>query len=397
MSRFVYQFVRNSLLLGYPDAATDDDKAEQRHFAGKFQQVSAPVMAKGVEDTAFYTANRFLSLNEVGGNPDRFGMAPDALHRHLQERQAKWPYALSPLSTHDTKRGEDVRARLNALSELSEEWRETVKRWSLMNNRLRQNADDAPVPDPNEEYFLYQTLLGTWPLEPGTAEEHTGFVGRIQAYMLKALHEAKVHSSWVNPNTDYDAAMQTFIASVLDESANAIFLKDFRAFQKRVSQYGLVNSLSQTLLRIVAPGVPDTYQGTELWDFSLVDPDNRRPVDYERRRLMLKELQTRAATAPGELARELTKTMGDGRIKMFVTWLALRCRQAHPGLFSTGAFLPVEVSGTKREHAFSFVRRQGEKAALVAVPRLVVHLEPAGDFPPHKDTWQDTQPCAARG
>ncbi|HYV36899.1 MAG TPA: malto-oligosyltrehalose synthase [Gemmataceae bacterium] len=397
MSRFIYQFLRDSLLLKYPDTASDQDKAEQRHFAGKFQQVSSPVMAKGIEDTAFYTFNRFLSLNEVGGNAERFGLAPEALHRYFQERQSKWPYALSPLSTHDTKRSEDVRARLNVLSEMPDEWREAVTRWSQMNSRLRQTVDDVSVPDRNEEYFLYQTLIGAWPLEPYTPEDYAAFVSRIQAYMLKALHEAKVHSSWINPNPEYDDAVRTFASRILDETANADFINDFRAFQGRLSKLGLLNSLSQTLLKIVSPGVPDTYQGTELWDFSLVDPDNRRPVDFERRRHMLDELQLRAVTPSSELARELTNSMADGRIKLFVTWQALCCCRAHPGLFSTGAYEPVETSGAKRDHVFSFVRRQGDKEALVAVPRLVAGLAPNGDLLQAQYVWQDTNLVLPRG
>jgi (1->4)-alpha-D-glucan 1-alpha-D-glucosylmutase len=389
MSRYLFTFLRDCLLLRYPESATDQDNAEQRNFAGKFQQVSSPVMAKGVEDTAFYDYSRFLSLNEVGGDPGRFGVPSDALHRFLQERQAKWPYALSPLSTHDTKRSEDVRARLNVLSEMADEWRDSVRRWSQMNARLRLKVNELFAPDPNEEYFLYQTLLGAWPLEPYSAEEYGTFRNRIQAYMLKALHEAKTHSSWINPNSDYDEAFKSFVTGVLDETSNAEFLNDLRAFVKRVSHFGLLNSLSQTLLRIVCPGVPDTYQGTELWDFSLVDPDNRRPVDYERRRNMLNELRSQAAS-PKELARQLIDSKQDGRVKLFVTWQALNCRRKHQGLFSKGSYEPVQVSGVKRDNVFSFMRREDDRRALVVVPRRIVSLAPTGDFRRAKEVWQDT-------
>ncbi len=286
------------LLLHYPEAATEADRAEQRRFVGKFQQVTAPVTAKGIEDTAFYVYNRLASLNEVGGDPGRFGLPPAEVHRFLHDRQASWPWSLSPLSTHDTKRGEDVRARLNVLSEIPDEWKAHLSRWRLLNEPQRVQAEDELAPDANEQYLLYQTLLGAWPLEPYTAEVYADFVRRVQAYMLKAVHEAKVHTSWINPNKAYDDGVQEFVARILDEGRSQPFLDDFREFQRRISHYGLFNGLSQTLLRIAAPGVPDTYQGTELWDFSLVDPDNRRPVDYGRRREMLAALKDAAGRRP---------------------------------------------------------------------------------------------------
>jgi (1->4)-alpha-D-glucan 1-alpha-D-glucosylmutase len=390
----LFRFIRDTLL-SPPESTNEADRPEQRHFAGKFQQVTSPVMAKGVEDTAFYVYNRLLSLNEVGGDPVRFGTAPEALHRYLQARQEKWPYSLSPLSTHDTKRGEDVRARLNVLSEMPEEWRACVERWHRINEPHRQKVDEAEAPDANEEYLLYQTLIGAWPLAPYTEEEYGNFVRRISEYMVKALHEAKVHSSWINPDTNYDEGVGRFIARILDPSTNGEFLADFRGFQEKVSHLGLLNSLAQTLLRIAAPGVPDTYQGTELWDFSLVDPDNRRPVDYERRARYLKELQNRVNAPNADrraLARDLLETRMDGRIKLYVTWQALCCRRDRPGLFSTGEYLPAEVVGSKREQAFGFVRRLGDQWSVVVVPRLLVGLNlPQGCLPLGPDVWQDTR------
>ncbi len=295
----LFTFVRDMLLLHYPETASEADRAEQRRFVGKFQQVTAPVTAKGIEDTAFYIYNRLASLNEVGGDPGRFGLPPKEVHGFLRDRQAAWPWSLSPLSTHDTKRGEDVRARLNVLSEVPDEWKGRLGRWRMMNEAQRVQAEDELAPDPNEQYLLYQTLLGAWPLDPCSAEDRAEFVRRVQAYMLKAVHEAKVHTSWINPNKAYDDGVQEFVARLLDEGRSKAFLEDFREFERRISHCGLFNSLSQTLLRLTAPGVPDTYQGTELWDFSLVDPDNRRPVDYERRRKMLESLR-RAWTATGD-------------------------------------------------------------------------------------------------
>jgi (1->4)-alpha-D-glucan 1-alpha-D-glucosylmutase len=394
VSRELFEFVRDMLLLKYPASASAEERAAQQRFVGKFQQVTAPVMAKGLEDTAFYVYNRLLSLNEVGNDADRFGVSPEELHRANQERQAKWPWALSALSTHDTKRSEDVRARLNVLSELPQEWQTCLQRWSDLNAPHRQTLEDEPVPDAREEYLLYQTLLGAWPLEPYTAEEYAAFVERIQAYMLKALHEAKVHTSWTNPNQAYDEAVQQYVAQILAPQTSGAFLDDFRVLQRRISHCGLFNSLAQTLLKITAPGVPDTYQGTELWHLSLVDPDNRRPVDYARRHRTLQQLQARMAAGDERhtLAQELLASKEDGRMKLYVTSLALHCRRTHPGLFATGEYLPAQTMGAKRPHIFGFVRRQGNCGAIVILPRLMARLLSDGqEAPLGEGVWHDTK------
>ncbi len=392
VSRSLFRFVRDMLLLRSPEPASECDRAEQLRFTGKFQQVTSPVMAKGVEDTAFYVYNRLLSLNEVGGDPAQFGMKPDAVHRFNQARQTRWPQALSPLSTHDTKRSEDVRARLNVLSELDAEWAEAVRRWTRLNEPHRGREDDEPVPDNNEEYLIYQTLVGAWPLEPSTPDEYAQFVERIQDYVTKALHEAKVHTSWINPDEDYDAAVRKFVALILDEQASSPFLKDLRGFTAQVAHFGLLNSLAQTLLRLTSPGAPDTYQGTELWDFSLVDPDNRRPVDYGRRAEMLSALDARLAeTDRVSVARELIHSKEDGRVKLFVTAQALRLRRDHPELFSSGEYLPAEIVGGHREHVFGFTRRSGNDVAIVLVPRLVARLGGPDRLPIGETVWQDTR------
>jgi (1->4)-alpha-D-glucan 1-alpha-D-glucosylmutase len=395
VSREIFEFLRAMLLLEYPPSASDEEQDEQCRLVGKFQQVTAPVMAKGLEDTAFYVHNRLASLNEVGNDADRFGVTPEEVHRSNQERQHRWPLALSPLSTHDTKRSEDVRARLNVLSELPEEWQAGLKRWSDLNAPHRRSVEDEPVPSANEEYLLYQTLVGAWPLEPYTDEAYADFVERVQAYMGKALHEAKVHTSWINPHLAYDAAVQEYIASILDPEANSAFLDDFRDFARRISYYGMLNSLSQTLVKIASPGVPDTYQGTELWDFSLVDPDNRRAVDYARRQQLLQDLQA-GLEGGGEkrlpLVRELLRHLEDGRVKLYVTALALHQRRSHPGLFSRGEYVPIQVTGAKREHLFGFSRRHAGHEAIVVVPRLIGRLLPDGfTMPLGEGIWQDTR------
>jgi (1->4)-alpha-D-glucan 1-alpha-D-glucosylmutase len=394
ISRSVFRFIRDMLLQHYRDSATEEDKAEQLGFAGKFQQVTSPVMAKGLEDTTFYVYNRLLSLNEVGGDPDRFGVSPEALHRYFQRRQAVWPWALSALATHDTKRGEDARARLNVLSEMPGAWRDRLAHWGELNASQRRKADDTVAPDLNEEYLIYQALIGAWPLVDLGPEEHAAFALRFRAYLQKAVHEAKVHSSWINPDADYDRAIDEFAVAILDREKNAAFLDDLRDFARRVSHYGLFNSLAQTLLKLTAPGVPDTYQGTELWDFSFVDPDNRRPVDYERRRRMLDELNGRLDTAGADrraLARELTAAKEDGRIKLYLTREALHLRRERPGLFTTGDYLPATAAGLGENHVFGFLRRQGDAWALVAVPRLLTRLVPSAEaLPLGREVWKDT-------
>ncbi len=395
LSRRVFRFIQQMLLGDAPGPLSPEDETERRRFAGKFQQVTSPVTAKGLEDTAFYVYNRLVSLNEVGGDPDRFGVPPEALHSYNGDRQAKWPYSMSPLSTHDTKRGEDVRARINVLSEMPAEWAQCLERWSKLNEPHRRQVDDMRAPDCNEECLLYQTLIGAWPLGSCYAGDQYEFVKRIQAYMQKALHEAKVHSSWINPDAEYDQAVQEYVRLILDESVSRPFLDDFRAFVRTVSNRGLLNSLSQSLLKLTSPGVPDTYQGTEVWDFSLVDPDNRRPVDYGHRRALLQQIRTAIAAAGSDLrdlCRELFAAREDGRIKLFVHHRVLGLRRSHPGLLSAGNYTPLTSSGPKADHIFAFFRHHDDVRALVAVPRLWTQLLAGPDQTPlGAPVWQDTR------
>jgi (1->4)-alpha-D-glucan 1-alpha-D-glucosylmutase len=373
-----------------PAAADMPEFQEQLRFVGKFQQVTSPVMAKGVEDTTFYVYNRLLSLNEVGGEPDHFGTGLGEFHRHNEERLTRSPRALSPTATHDHKRGEDTRARIDILSEMPGAWQKALNRWARHNKRRREVVDEEPVPDRNDEWFFYQTLIGAWP--PGMAEPTADFVERIQQYMQKAMHEAKVHTSWINPNPKFDQAIRQFVAKVLD-AKNARFLDDFRAFQGSVSHYGMLNSLSQVLLKVALPGVPDIYQGTELWDFSLVDPDNRRPVDYTLRCRLLGELRRQLAEADPwarkQLVRGLAEDWQDGRVKLLVLSEALRCRQEYPELFAAGEYLPAEVRGEFADHVCAFVRRQGEAIALAAVPRWLTGRVRPGELPLGREVWGD--------
>ncbi|HKP75908.1 MAG TPA: malto-oligosyltrehalose synthase [Longimicrobiaceae bacterium] len=379
MSDTLFDFVRDILLLRWPEPLDEEAREEHARFVMKFQQLTGPVMAKGVEDTAFYVFNRLVSLNEVGGEPDRFGISVDELHAFNAERAARWPGALSAGSTHDTKRSEDVRARINVLSEMPEAWRGAFNRWSELNAAHRADDDGERIPDANDEYLLYQTLMGAWPLEGVEATMTASFVERIQAYMEKATREAKVHTSWINPNPVYDEGLSRFIAAIL---ADRGFVDDVQAFQEPVTRAGMVNSLAQTLIRIAGPGVPDVYQGQEIWDFSLVDPDNRRQVDYAARRRLLADLRARRDGDRAALCREMMEAWHDGRPKLYVTHVALCARRDHPDAFKAGEYLPVAATGSRAEHVVAFARRGGGCTLLAIAPRLVATLGDAG--------WEDT-------
>jgi (1->4)-alpha-D-glucan 1-alpha-D-glucosylmutase len=379
MSDSLFDFVRDVLLLRWPEPLDDEAREEHARFVMKFQQLTGPVMAKGVEDTAFYVFNRLVSLNEVGGDPDRFGVSVDEFHAFNAERAQRWPGALSAGSTHDTKRSEDVRARINVLSEIPEAWQGAFTRWAETNAAHRADADGERVPDANDEYLLYQTLVGAWPLEGAAAAMSEAFVARMQAYLEKATREAKVHTSWINPNPVYDDGLRRFIAAILADPA---FVADVQAFQEPVARAGMVNSLAQTLLRIASPGVPDVYQGQEIWDFSLVDPDNRRPVDYALRRRLLADLRERMCGDRIALCQEMMEQWRDGRPKLYVTHVALCARQDHPDAFACGEYLPVVASGARAEHVVAFARRGGGSTLLAVAPRLVAMLGAAG--------WEDT-------
>jgi (1->4)-alpha-D-glucan 1-alpha-D-glucosylmutase len=294
ISASIFDFLRDVLLLRFPENIAVDNKKEWLDFVMRFQQITGPVMAKGLEDTAFYVYNRLVSLNEVGGMPERFGTPIETFHGQNIERMKSWPHALIASSTHDTKRSEDVRARINVLSEIPDEWRRHLALWRRLNRKRRLMVDGQFAPDRNEEYLFYQTLVGAWPVGEMDEAGYAGFRERIRGYMLKAIREAKVNTSWVNPNAIYEDAVMIFVDSVLSDARGNQFPKEFLPFRQKISHFGMFNSLSQTLLKITCPGVPDFYQGTEIWDFSLVDPDNRRPVDYGLRTEMLRGLGRRA-------------------------------------------------------------------------------------------------------
>jgi len=380
----IFDFIHRVLCLDFGAAPAD---AVQ--FTMKFQQYTGPVMAKGMEDTAFYRYHRLVSLNEVGGNPAVFGITVDAFHQQNLERAARWPHAMLNTSTHDTKRSEDARARINILSELPQEWGRHVAVWSRLNRRHRTGRGADSLPSRGAEYLFYQTLLGAWPLEEMDARGLVDFRERIEAAMVKSAREAKTHSSWIRVNRDYETALRRFIRGVLADNR---FLDHFSPLQRKVSHLGMLNSLSQTLLKLTAPGVPQIYQGNELWDFSLVDPDNRRRVDYARRRALLATVKVMAAQEDGRTAARLLNTWTDGRIKLYLTWRVLTARKENAALFRDGDYHPLTATGARADCLCAFARTRGSAAAVTLAPRRVAVLAAEADNAPLRaDLWQDTQ------
>jgi (1->4)-alpha-D-glucan 1-alpha-D-glucosylmutase len=398
----IFDFVRAALLMELP-VATESLRRRMRDFAMKFQQVTAPVTAKGIEDTSLYRFNRLTSLNEVGGEPDAYGASIRAFHADSLHRARFWPHEMLATSTHDTKRSGDVRARINVLSEMTQAWRKTIERWSRMNRTRKREIDGQPAPSPNDEYLLYQTLIGTWPLEDLSNGDLTAYRERIEAYMVKAAREAKARTSWTNVNLEYEEALAQYIRAALEARDGNLFLADLTAFQQRIRRFGLLNALSQTLCKLTAPGVPDIYQGNDTWDFSLVDPDNRRPVDYDKRRALLAEIraaataQERTCGAPtrgagsGPFLRSLIAHLQDGRAKLFLTWKALQFRREREVLFRDGEYIPLRVTGQQAANVCAFARRHEGELAITIVGRLYLRLlGEREDLPLGERVWADT-------
>jgi (1->4)-alpha-D-glucan 1-alpha-D-glucosylmutase len=330
----------------------------------------------------------------VGGEPDAYGSTVRAFHADSQHRARYWPHEMLGTSTHDTKRSEDVRARINVLSEMTQVWRKTIERWTRINRLRKREVEGQPAPSLNDEYLLYQTLVGSWPLEELDEGDLTAYRERIEGYMIKAAREAKSRTSWANVNAEYEEALLQFIRTLLEQRDGNLFLTDFSAFQQRTSRFGLLNAMSQTLCKLTAPGVPDLYQGNEIWDFSLVDPDNRRPVDYAKRRRMLAELEgiDMDACVDRGLTKSLVDGIRDGRCKLFLTWKVLQFRRDHESLFRDGEYLPLRVSGEHAPNVCAFARRHEGQLAVTIAPRLYLRLlGPEREDPPlGESVWGDT-------
>ena len=386
-------YIEKLLLLQWEESLTEEQKGDRLHFVMRMQQLSGPLMAKGIEDTLFYVYNRHLALNEVGGNPGKFGITVEDFHEFNQHQNVAWPHKMNATATHDTKRGEDVRARLQVLSEIPEEWEVQVKNWSVMNLSKKSYVRGKAVPVPNDEYFFYQSLLGAYPFDES---ENESFLQRVKDYILKSIREAKLHTAWLRPDSDYEQGFLAFVDRVLERSDSNQFMKEFLSFQKRVANYGIFNSLSQTMLKYTCPGVPDTYQGTELWDLSMVDPDNRRPVNYEQRIGFLNEIKDKAQTDILNLLDELLSSKEDGRIKLFLTHKVLQARKENLAVFEKGDYQPLDVVGKYRDCVVAFARSFGDKMAIAVCSRFFTNLVQPGELP-LGEVWADTKLLMPQG
>lgn len=373
MESSIFSFIRTCLCPTRGEKESDTSFARRLKFAMKFQQYTGPVQAKGIEDTAFYRYCPLASLNEVGGDPSIIGSPLDVFHSSNADRRQLHPSSMIATSTHDTKRGEDARARLNVLSEYPDEWRQKLREWSRLTAFARTRIDKHVAPDRNDEYLFYQNLLAIWP--PGLTVPSLELVERMQQYMSKAIKEAKIHSSWINPSNQYDAAMAHFVGQTLQGKQAGRFLASFVPFAERLAARGEWNSLSQVTLKLASPGIPDFYQGTEFWDLTLVDPDNRKPIDFQARRRWLEAwllgdpvVPSGAATAPEER-------------KAAMTAIGLRFRRRHPRLFLEGEYVPLFAEGPAADHVVAFARIHGDDAVIAAGLRWTVGLWPDGAGP----------------
>jgi (1->4)-alpha-D-glucan 1-alpha-D-glucosylmutase len=364
----IFDFLRSVLLLEPFEGVDPTFRQLQLDFVYKFQKCTGPIMAKGLEDTAFYIFNRLTALNEVGGNPKQFGISTEHFHERNRLRLAETPHTLLTLTTHDTKRSEDVRARIAVLSEIPAEWETWLKRWRKLTSHARTDLEGETAPSANEEYLYYQTLLGTWPVDQG--QEHDVYAARIQRYMLKAIKEAKVNSSWIQPNEDWENAVRHYVEETLKPESP--LRSSLLPAAEKVAWHGMLNSLTQTILKLTCPGVPDFYQGSELWDLRLVDPDNRDPVDYLAREKGLARIEESDISS-------LFKEWKDGLIKLAIIRLLLQLRQREPRLFQSGIYSSLYATGSKKDCCVAFHRRLDEKSVLIIVPRLTTKLGQPGE------------------
>ncbi|GAB4225594.1 MAG: malto-oligosyltrehalose synthase [Chlamydiales bacterium] len=371
----LFDFIKSVLLLQYPPGLSEKSIESREHFVMRFQQLTGPVMAKGLEDTAFYRYFPLASLNEVGGELNKVGVKIDDFHQFNKQRQQEWAHSFSMTSSHDTKRSEDVRARINVLSELHQEWNEFLMHVKEINfDKKIRISSGALAPDSNEEYLIYQTLIGSFPLHTMSTEEHKEYVSRVVAYMNKALKEAKVHTSWMNPNDEYDRAVHDFIQIILDNSQQNAFIDSFKAFLQHISRPGLLNSLSQVILKITSPGVPDIYQGCEDWNFSLVDPDNRRLVNYLTLNQKLITINERTQENLIGFIKELMSEPENSLLKLFITQKLLLYRKEQRKLFLMGDYVPNFCQGDKAHHIISYSRVLNGAVAVVIAGRFFTNL-----------------------
>jgi (1->4)-alpha-D-glucan 1-alpha-D-glucosylmutase len=384
-----FDFLADVLLLKSPPHIRADQREARFAFVGRWQQFTGSIMAKGFEDTALYVYFPLAALNEVGGDP----VAPEAgiagFHEYIAGRRATWPYAMNATTTHDTKRSEDARARIAVLSEIPGEWEAAVQAWSELNKPLATQVDSSTVPDRNEEYLFYQTLIAAWPFDEA---EFPSLAKRLQDYVLKAVREAKVYTRWSEPNKAHEEALSHFIAAVVDPVRNGEFCAKFAQFHRKAALYGMLNGLGQVLLKTASPGVPDIYQGAELWDFRLVDPDNRDVIDFSKRAPILDDMRRAANADCACRAQELLSAWPDSRVKIHVLARCLAARQENPELFLDGEYHPLQISGEHAQCLVAFARKHGTDWAVVIVPRSVASVEaPVVDVEQRRKFWENTR------
>lgn len=384
---FEYDFLEKCLTLKYIEKMDADKTEKLLHFIMRFQQYTGPFMAKGFEDTVLYIANRLISLNEVGGSPGLFGITLETFHDFIRIRAASHKHSMNATSTHDSKRGEDVRCRINVLSELPGEWKSAVSSWSRINHAKKRKIGDEHVPDKNDEYFIYQTLTGTF---PSCLDDYERYVQRICDYMIKSVREAKIHTAWIKPDAEYEDKLLQFINRILLPARGNSFLERFIPFQKKIAYYGILNSLSQIIVKTASPGVPDFYQGTELWDLRLVDPDNRKKVDFRLRKEYMEYIAEKESSGLQDLIKELWETRNDGRIKLFLIRRLLHSRLSMKELFSEGDYMPLEASGKYKNSIIAFMRTRGNETAIAVAPRFMTGIAREDVFPAG-DIWNDTE------
>ena len=404
------EFIEKCLLLRCDSYAADETRSEWLNVLMRFQQFTGPLMAKGFEDTTLYNYNRMTSLNEVGGYPEIMGIEPALFHDFAARRRHRTPFTLNATSTHDTKRGEDTRSRISVLSQIPEEWEKALCEWGRINDVFKVKLNQEVLPDSNDEYFLYQTLLGAWPFSQKNSEngdvksgdlssdintlydsgEIKSFTERIRQYMLKAAREAKFHTGWIKPDVEYESALLGFIDAVLDTEKNREFFSSFLPFQQKIAWYGLFNSLSLVILKICFPGVPDFYQGSELWDLSLVDPDNRRKVDYEERSAMLTKILELGKNDYDEFLNNALTRFDNGQIKMFTIHTLLKHRLELKDFYQCASYEPLHIKGHFKDHIFAFRRKFKDQEVIIAVPRLLNSVCRYEKLPLGHDIWRDT-------
>jgi (1->4)-alpha-D-glucan 1-alpha-D-glucosylmutase len=388
MNSSCFDFVRSVLLMEDGRNHFAEQREERVAFVMRWQQFTGPIVAKGLEDTTLYVYCPLISLNEVGGDPRPSAPAPFEFDTFIRDRQRRWPHGLNSTSTHDTKRGEDVRARINVLSELPGEWRRRLSLWAGWNQKKKKVVSRQIAPDGNEEIFLYETLLGAWPL---AAADTPAFAKRMKQYVIKATREAMVHTRWTRPNVEHERALTDFVAAIIKPGKGNLFLADFVKFQQKIAYFGMLNGLAQILLKLTSPGVPDLYQGCELWDLRLVDPDNRGPVDFDHRIRLLEAIEKRTLENPSGFCKELVQNWQDGRAKLYLTWKTLTVRRKYRDLFLDGSYLPLPISGKRAKNLIAYARRKGNNWALTIVPRWLAHTGAATNWDHIAASWRGTK------